>query len=163
MLLAGWRRWGAALLPRLEGMFAFALWDPACRALVLARDRFGKKPLAWARDGNRLCFASDAVALDRLRGGAGEIDPRALVEADLYVCDRVSQCEVVGELGAARAVGLMARANPPELGAIVAGAPGRKSENDVTICDLTGTGAQDTAIATHAAHVLGSAGTVITA
>lgn len=78
VLLAGWRRWGEALLPRLEGMFAFALWDPARRALVLARDRFGKKPLVWARDGTRLCFASDAVALDRLRGGPGAIDPRAL-------------------------------------------------------------------------------------
>jgi asparagine synthase (glutamine-hydrolysing) len=78
VLLAGWRRWGEALLPRLSGMFAFALWDPARRALVLARDRFGKKPLVWARDGRRLSFASDAVALDRLRGGAGDIDPRAL-------------------------------------------------------------------------------------
>jgi ornithine cyclodeaminase len=103
------------------------------------------------------------TAMGSDQAGKNEIDPRALVEADLYVCDRVSQCEVSGELEAAHAAGLMTKATPPELGAIIAGAQGRKSENDVTICDLTGTGAQDTAIATHAAHVLGSAGTVITA
>ncbi len=78
VLLAGWRRWGEALLPRLVGMFAFALWDPTRRELVLARDRFGKKPLLYAQDGGRFAFASDLVALDRLRGGPRAIDPAAL-------------------------------------------------------------------------------------
>lgn len=78
VLLAGWRQWGAALLPRLVGMFAFAVWNPARQSLFLARDRFGKKPLLYAHDNGRLSFASDLVALDRLRDGADGIDPAAL-------------------------------------------------------------------------------------
>ena len=102
------------------------------------------------------------TAMGADQAGKNEIDPAALTAADLYVCDRVSQCETSGELEAARAAGLMRGVTPPELGTIVSGAhPGRVAETDVTICDLTGTGAQDTAIATHAAQVLGGAGTVI--
>ena len=79
-----------------------------------------------------------------------EIDPGALIKADLYVTDRISQCERLGELRAAIAAGLWKGGTPPELGEIVNGRPGRTSEEQVTICDLTGTGAQDTAIATFA-------------
>ncbi len=83
--------------------------------------------------------------------GKCEIAPAALVAADLYVCDRVSQCAAQGELAAARAAGLMTGVTPPELGEVIAGRhPGRTSPAAVTICDLTGTGAQDTAIATYA-------------
>jgi ornithine cyclodeaminase len=79
-----------------------------------------------------------------------ELDPRVLAQADLYVCDRLSQAEALGELRTALAAGLGPHGTP-ELGAVVAGAvPGRPSPDAVTICDLTGTGAQDTAIATHA-------------
>jgi ectoine utilization protein EutC len=95
--------------------------------------------------------------------GKNEIDPQALAQADLYVCDRVSQCEVSGELEAARAAGHM-QDTPPELGDIIAGtATGRTSAEQVTICDLTGTGAQDTAIASHVIKLLGNTGTVINA
>ena len=51
----------AATLPRLRGMFAFAWFDG--ERLWLARDRFGIKPVVWARDGDRLVFASEARAL----------------------------------------------------------------------------------------------------
>ncbi|MSP67941.1 MAG: asparagine synthase (glutamine-hydrolyzing) [Alphaproteobacteria bacterium] len=78
VILAGWRAWGPALLPRLTGMFAFALWDPAARELVLARDRFGKKPLLFHHAGERLAFASDLVALEHLLGSAQPIDHQAL-------------------------------------------------------------------------------------
>jgi len=95
--------------------------------------------------------------------GKTEIAPEALARADLYVCDRVSQCATSGELEAARAAGLMPD-DPPELGRIIAGDhPGRTSPDQVTICDLTGTGAQDTAIATHVFAALGAAGTTIRA
>ncbi|TYB82152.1 cyclodeaminase [Maritimibacter fusiformis] len=103
------------------------------------------------------------TAMGADQAGKTEIDPAALAAADLYVCDRVSQCAVSGELEAARAAGLMAD-TPPELGEVITGThPGRTAQDQITICDLTGTGAQDTAIASHAAGVLGDAGTVIRA
>jgi ectoine utilization protein EutC len=78
-----------------------------------------------------------------------EIDPRALVAADAYICDSVAQCRRLGELRTAIEAGLWTRDDPAELGAVIAGdAGGRRAQSEVTICDLTGTGAQDTAIAT---------------
>ena len=64
VLLHGWRIWGEAMLPKLQGMFAFALWDAAQQTLVLARDRFGKKPLYYAllEDGV-LAFGSELKCL----------------------------------------------------------------------------------------------------
>jgi ornithine cyclodeaminase len=91
--------------------------------------------------------------------GKNEIDPEALAAASLYVCDRVAQCERLGELRAARAAGLLRDTVPPELGAVASGAAaGRTSPDDITVCDLTGTGAQDTAIATHAYAAATAAG-----
>ena len=69
----------------------------------------------------------------------------------LYVCDRISQCEKLGELRSAVEAGLWKKGPPPELGEVLTGKlPGRDSDDQITICDLTGTGAQDTAIATFA-------------
>jgi ornithine cyclodeaminase len=88
-----------------------------------------------------------------------ELEPGALARADLYVCDRVDQCARLGELRAARAAGVMADRDPVELGAVVAGtAQGRTRDDAITICDLTGTGAQDTAIAALALARLDAAG-----
>jgi ornithine cyclodeaminase len=91
--------------------------------------------------------------------GKNEIEPAALAAADLYVCDRGSQCELLGELRSAIAAGLWKRGKPFELGEIVTGAkPGRANDTQITICDLTGTGAQDTAIATFAVDAARRAG-----
>jgi ornithine cyclodeaminase len=91
--------------------------------------------------------------------GKNEIEPAALAAAGLYVADRVSQCEKLGELRSALKAGLWKGGTPPELGEIVSGAkPGRMSAEQITICDLTGTGAQDTAIASFAAARARSAG-----
>lgn len=96
--------------------------------------------------------------------GKNEIEPAALMAADAYVCDRVSQCEVSGELEAALAAGVWTRGTPAELGEVIAcQKPGRRSPGDITICDLTGTGVQDTAIATHVRARFGQAGTIIQA
>jgi ectoine utilization protein EutC len=88
-----------------------------------------------------------------------EIDPRAIATADLYVADRASQCERLGELRSALAGGFWTKGEPVELGDIVAGkARGRPSPQAITICDLTGTGVQDTAIATYALGVAKAGG-----
>ena len=63
VILLGWRAWGHGLLDRLDGMFAIALIDTAARELVLARDRFGEKPLVWARAGGTVLFGSQIKAL----------------------------------------------------------------------------------------------------
>lgn len=56
-------RWGADALSEFNGMFAIALWDQADRRLLLARDRFGIKPLYCLRQGERLVFGSEIKAL----------------------------------------------------------------------------------------------------
>ena len=113
---------------------------------------------AWLHPGLHI------TAMGSDQAGKNEIEPEALAACDLYVCDRVSQCEKLGELRAALAAGVWTRGTPPELGEVVSGThAGRTSDDQVTICDLTGTGAQDTAIATYAvtkAHEAGS-GSVI--
>lgn len=58
-----WEREGVACLDRLDGMFAFALWDRDARRLVLARDRVGQKPLVYAATEESLVFASELSAL----------------------------------------------------------------------------------------------------
>ena len=64
VLLAAYQEWGAECLPRLNGMFAFALWDARQRRLLVARDRFGEKPMFFARlPRGGIAFASEAKAL----------------------------------------------------------------------------------------------------
>jgi len=64
VLLHAWARWGEQALDRLNGMFAFAVWDAREAALTLASDPFGEKPLYWATGrGGRLIFASEIEAI----------------------------------------------------------------------------------------------------
>ncbi|MBB4861827.1 ornithine cyclodeaminase [Pseudomonas nitritireducens] len=78
-----------------------------------------------------------------------EIAAEALAAVDSYVADRLSQTRVLGELHHALAAGsVSAEADFAELGQVIAGQrEGRRGAADITLCDLTGTGAQDTAIA----------------
>jgi len=55
--------WGSAAIDRFNGMFAFSFWDRKERKLLLARDRYGVKPLYYAQQGNRLWFGSEQKAL----------------------------------------------------------------------------------------------------
>lgn len=99
------------------------------------------------------------TAMGSDQAGKNEIDPRALATADGYVCDRASQVETLGELRTAIEAGIWTGARPAELGELVTGAvKARHDPADITICDLTGTGAQDTAIANHARAVAEAAG-----
>ena len=63
VLLAAFICWGRATLDRLIGMFAFAIYDQQDGTLFAARDRFGVKPLYYARQGNCVMFASEIKAL----------------------------------------------------------------------------------------------------
>ena len=70
VILKAYHRWQEACVERLDGIFAFAIWDRRCEALFLARDRLGIKPLYYARTAKFFRFASNPQALL----AAGEID-----------------------------------------------------------------------------------------
>lgn len=63
VLLAAYVQWGPDCLQRLNGMWAFAIWDSTERTLFLSRDRMGEKPLFYLQDGRRFLFASEQKAL----------------------------------------------------------------------------------------------------
>jgi asparagine synthase (glutamine-hydrolysing) len=69
---------GEAFVERLRGMFALAIWDSRRGRLLLARDRFGIKPLYYRLDEGTLSFASELKALIRQPGFSRSIDPRAV-------------------------------------------------------------------------------------
>jgi len=62
-IVHAYEEYGSRCVERLQGMFAFALWDEDNRRLLLARDRVGKKPLYYWQDGERLLFASELKAI----------------------------------------------------------------------------------------------------
>ncbi|MFD4997427.1 asparagine synthase (glutamine-hydrolyzing) [Streptomyces buecherae] len=92
VLLAAWRRWGTGCLPRLRGMFAFAVFDERTGDLVLVRDQLGVKPLFLLRRGGGLMFASELKALSAGAGGTLEVDHAALVASLLYYWVPDSRC-----------------------------------------------------------------------
>lgn len=69
---------GDRFVEKLNGMFAFAIWDARRRRLLLGRDRFGQKPLFWAMAGDCLVFASEIKALLRHPGVPRRVSPRAI-------------------------------------------------------------------------------------
>ncbi len=97
----------------------------------------------WLRSGMHITAMGSDLA------GKQELAPEVLTRADLLVCDRRTQCAAMGELQHAIAAGLIGEdAEILELGSITSGRqPGRTRPDQITVCDLTGTGVQDTAIA----------------
>ncbi len=102
VLLEGYRAWGAGVVPRLRGMFAFAIFDASDGTLFLARDRLGIKPLFVSPIPGGVAFASELKALFALgverRIARGAID-RFLTY--LYVPGRSTTFEGIAELEAA--------------------------------------------------------------
>ncbi len=85
VIVHGYEQWGTRVVERLDGMFAFAVWDDRRSQIVLARDRFGKKPLVYFDDGRRLGFASELQSLLQIPGIPRDLDPDALGEYLAYM------------------------------------------------------------------------------
>ena len=96
----------------------------------------------WLHTGLHVtCMGSDMP-------GKQELVAECLAAADRVVCDRLAQCVLIGEIHHAVDAGLLDRDRVDELGEITAGLkPARQGDDEITICDLTGVGVQDTAIA----------------
>ena len=119
-----------------------------CRAAdVLITATPSREPFVrceWLRPGTHV------TALGSDSPGKQELDADCLLRADLVVCDRLSQCAAFGELSHAQGSAVHA-----QLGEIVAGKkPGRTTDEQITIADLTGVGFQDTAIASAALRLM---------
>jgi asparagine synthase (glutamine-hydrolysing) len=89
VLVHGYEEWGDAVVERIDGMFAFALWDARRRRLLAARDRMGKKPLYHAHIGRSgapplFAFASELKALACVPGFDRSVDPAALARYLAY-------------------------------------------------------------------------------
>jgi len=80
VLLQAYAHWGRGCLNRLNGMFAFAVWDRQARELLLARDRYGIKPLYYAQCGDAFLFTSEIKALTVHPAFRTEVDREALLE-----------------------------------------------------------------------------------
>ena len=80
VLLYALIHWGPQALNRLNGMFAFALWDRQTRRLLLGRDRYGIKPLYYCRQGSLFAFASEQKAMLAIPRLARRLDKKALLE-----------------------------------------------------------------------------------
>ncbi len=78
VLLAAYRQWGDDCPARLNGMFAFCIYDTSCQKLFLARDRAGEKPLFYCHKNGRLIFASEIKALMQLPGVSRQLNHDAL-------------------------------------------------------------------------------------
>jgi len=85
MILQAYLLWGHSCLPRLDGMFAFALHDPRIGEVWLVRDRLGVKPLYYHEDENSVVFASSVAALLALPGIEAGIDETVLAHYFLTI------------------------------------------------------------------------------
>jgi asparagine synthase (glutamine-hydrolysing) len=87
LLLRAYQHWDKEMVKHMRGAFAFAIWDAPKERLMLARDRFGQKPLYLHQAGGALAFASEVKALVRAPGVKVEVDTAAVSEylAQRYV------------------------------------------------------------------------------
>lgn len=80
VLLHAYAEWGMRCLTRLNGMFAFAIWDTKKKRMVLARDRYGIKPLYYSLQGNILRFGSEQKAITSDQSFKQAVNKKALLE-----------------------------------------------------------------------------------
>ena len=77
-ILHAYEQWGVHCVEKLNGMFAFAIWDSRKNRAFLARDRIGIKPLYYYCDETRLVFASELKSIVQIKSVPKEIEPKAL-------------------------------------------------------------------------------------
>jgi asparagine synthase (glutamine-hydrolysing) len=86
VIVHAYEEYGDAFVEHLDGMFALAIWDGPRERLMLARDRFGKKPLCYRSSGADFSFASELQALmPSVPAGQRDLDPRALGDYLAYM------------------------------------------------------------------------------
>jgi asparagine synthase (glutamine-hydrolysing) len=85
VIVHAYEEFGDACVEHLDGMFALALWDAPRERLLLARDRFGKKPLCYRAAGPDVAFASELQALLTVPGAGGDIDLEAMGDYFAYM------------------------------------------------------------------------------
>lgn len=83
VVVHGYAQWGESVFEHLDGMFGIAIWNTRTRSLLLARDRFGEKPLFYAANREGICFASELKSLLAVPGFDRSIDDEAVQG---YVC-----------------------------------------------------------------------------
>jgi len=84
VLLHGFREWGSELPDKLNGMWAFAIYDTTRKTLFLSRDRFGKKPLFYTLQDNTFAFASELTALTKHSSIQASISKKSLKKYFAY-------------------------------------------------------------------------------
>ena len=84
VLLHGYREWGDDFVNRLNGMWAFAIWDAEKRRLFVSRDRFGKKPLYWFHRGGAFAFGSELTAVLAHRNAPRGLSRKAMQKFFAY-------------------------------------------------------------------------------
>lgn len=89
VILRAYRQWGTAMLGRLRGMFALAIWDARASTMLIARDSFGIKPLYYADCGGTLRVASSVKAL--LAGGAISRQTDSAAEVGFYLTGSIPE------------------------------------------------------------------------
>jgi asparagine synthase (glutamine-hydrolysing) len=100
VLVHAWEQWGEQSVQRLDGMFAFAVWDAERRELFLARDRMGEKPIYYAATPSALVFGSELRALLPHPAVSSDLDLDALAAylSFEYVPDPLSMIAGVAKL-----------------------------------------------------------------
>lgn len=84
VIIHAYEEWGIDMVSRLEGMFAFAIWDATKRKMFIARDKFGIKPLFYYCDSNMLIFASEIKAIVENPAVQRKINYRSMCEFFYY-------------------------------------------------------------------------------
>jgi asparagine synthase (glutamine-hydrolysing) len=96
VLVHGYEEWGVEMLHRLNGQFAFAIWDASKRSLFMARDRFGIRPLFYTIRNGRLYFASEVKGLFASGEVPAAIDPAGLDEVFTFWAARAPRSGFAG-------------------------------------------------------------------